>query len=54
MDSRPAHMNVYKSVCAVCVPCWTLRPPAVGERTATVSTHADDAHAELCGEWTVQ
>lgn len=36
MDSRPAHMNVYKSVCAVCVP-WTLRPPAVGERTARVN-----------------
>lgn len=36
MDSRPAHMNVYQSVCAVCVP-WTLRPPAVGERTARVN-----------------
>lgn len=53
MDSRPAHMNVYKSVCAVCVP-WTLRPRLRSVSGQPVSTHADDAHAELCGEWTVQ
>lgn len=53
MDSRPAHMNVYKSVCVLCAcpgPCGRLRSVS-GQ---PVSTHADDAHAELCGEWTVQ
>ena len=38
MDSRPAHMNVYKSVCVLCVRALdALRPPAVGERTARVN-----------------
>jgi hypothetical protein len=37
VDSRPAHMNVYKSVCAVRRALDPVRPPAVGERTARVN-----------------